>query len=233
MLMYTLLWMVYGLITAIVVGQSFFVMMHTSSKQWFGKSLAFLLWANVTDLLVAWLSYYAIAYLLDGVAGINITLWWHFAAIISIVLGIFILIQKVSITQIASNIHISFGYIYSFFKWCLVNMSWPLIRITWMATSSYFIIQRDGHGFVRFVIGSFVALLTTDILKAYYADKIIKYLSPKLLQRIHRVIGIIIIVIGLTIRHKVTLCADDIELCMEQTQSQIERLFDATEKTTQ
>jgi threonine/homoserine/homoserine lactone efflux protein len=227
MIIYALLWIVYGLISAVLVGQSFFVMIHTSSKQWFGKSLAFLLWANITDLLVAWIAYYAVGYVLDWVVGINIALRWHFAAIISIILGIFIIMQKVSITQITSNIHVSFWYIYSFLKGCLVNMSWPLIWITWLTVASYFTIQKDGYSFSWFVIWSFVALLTTDIIKAYHADKIMKYMSEKLLKRIQRTIGIIIIVIGIVIRHRVTLCADDIDSCLEKTQQQLEILFDS------
>jgi len=222
--------MVYGLIAAVLVGQSFFVMMHTSIKQWFPKSLAFLLWANLTDPIVAFVSYYAVNYILSGIVGINIALRWHLAALISIILGIFIIINKVSLTQIADDIHISLGYVYSFFKWCLINMSGPIIWITWIATSSYFVIQRDGEWFVRFFIGSFVTMLVIDILKAYYAQKIINYVTPTLLNRIQKGLGIVIIMLGLTIRHRTTLCADDIDLCLEKTQWQIENLFDRNKK---
>ena len=201
-------------------------MMHTSIKQWFPKAFAFLLWSNITDPIVAAIAYYAVEYILEWVVGVNITVWWHIAALVSIILGIFIIIQKVSITKIASDIHISFGYIYAFAKGCLINLIGPFQRITWLAISSYFIIQQDWVWFIWFVVWSFIAFLTTDTIKAYYAQKISTYLSQNLLKNIQRALWVIIIIIGLIVWQKVTLCSDDIDLCIQNAQWQIEKIFD-------
>jgi len=225
MIIYTLLWIVYGLITSILVGQSFFVMMHTSITQWFSKAFAFLLWSNLSDPIIAGVAYYMVDYLLEGVVGINITLWWHIAALLSIILGIFIIIQKVSLTNIASDIHISFWYIYAFLKGCLINLIGPFQWITWLAIASYFIIQNDWVGFIWFAVWTFISFLITDTIKAYYAQKISNYLSSKILKNIQKILWIIIIIIGLVVWQKMTLCSDDIDLCIQNAQWQIENIY--------
>lgn len=231
MLIYTLLWIVYGLSTSILVGQSFFVMMHTSITQWFPKAFAFLLWSNISDPIIAGIAYYMVDYLLEWVVGVNITLWWHIAALLSIILGIFIIIQKVSLTNIASDIHVSFWYMYAFLKGCLINMIGPFQWITWLAISSYFIIENNWIWFIRFAVWTFLSFVITDIIKAYYAQKISNYLSSNVLKKVQRVLWIIIITIGLLIWQKMTLCSDDIDVCIQDAQTQIENIFERNNKT--
>lgn len=226
MLSYLLLWMVYGFFGALLIGSSFFVMMHMSTKQGFGKGLAFAFGVNVADPLIAVIVYYSVNRVLGGTVNIDVALRWHIAAIISIVMGIFIIIHKVSMTQLVSQVHQSLWYMYAFCKWFIVNITNPLVWITGIAVASYFIVKNNGHGFARFVTGAFTMVLVTDILKVYYANKIVKKLNPTILKNIQRTIGGIIIVIGLFLRHDASVCADDIQICIGQAQHQIQTLFD-------
>lgn len=226
MLSYVLLWMVYGFFGALLIGSSFFVMMHMSTKQGFGKWLAFAFGVNVVDPIIAVIVYYSVSSVLGGTIDIDVALWWHIAAIISIVMGIFIIIHKVSMTQLVSQVHESLWYVYAFLKWCVVNITNPLVWITGIAVASYFIVKNNGHGFAGFVTGAFTVVLITDTLKVYYADKIVQKLNPKILTKIQRTIGVIIILIGLLLRHNASVCAHDIHICISQAQHQIQTLFD-------
>jgi len=226
MIIYWLLWIVYGIFGAILVWSNFFVMIHMTTKHWFSKGIRYVLGANSGDPIIAGLAYYGINYFLAW-TNINIWLRWYIAATISIILWLFMIIHRVSITKVAADIHISLSYAYSFVKWLLVNASNPLLWIARIAVASYFVIQHPNNPtpFIRFVGWAFMTILMADICKSYYADKITQYINPHKLQLIQRIIGIIIIIIGLVVRQKTTKCSKDIDACISKAQSQVESLL--------
>lgn len=224
MIIYGLLWIAYGIVWAVLVWSNFFIMMHMSSKQGFSKWFWYVLGANLSELFIAGIAYYGISYFFAW-ADIRIALRWHIAAATSIILGLFMIIHKVSITRTVGQIHISLSYAYACIKWFIVNTSNPLLWIARIAAASYFVIQQNLIGFIWFVGGALLTIFVTDMFKAYYADKIAQYISPHKLQLIQRMFGLLIIIIGLFVRHKTTLCANNIDRCISKAQSQVDRLL--------
>ena len=53
------------MIASLFVGQTFFILLHTSTKYGFKKTFPFVLAANITDIIVAIVAYYAVDYVLE------------------------------------------------------------------------------------------------------------------------------------------------------------------------
>lgn len=222
---------VYGIIAAFIVGSSFFMMMHMSIKQWFRKSLAFVIGVNIIDPIIAAACYYTMSYVLEWTSIINISLRWYIAWAISIIMWIVMIINRVSLTTAASNMHEWLGYLYAFSKWCIVQWTNVFAWIVGIAVSSYFILNDTALWYVWFVGTVFTIVLIGDIIKIYYADKISRRLQPNTLKIIQRWLGIILIVLGLVIRYRTSICAKDIDVCLEETQQHLETLFDKKTQT--
>lgn len=230
MFSYILPWIVYGLVAICILGSGFFMMIHMSIKQGFRKALAFVIGSNLVDPIIAVISYYTMHRFLQGDVPINIGAAWHVAASISIIMGIFMIINKVSITATASHIHQSLWYIYAFAKWFIVQASNIFSWIVGMCVASYFVLHQDPAWFVCFVGTVFTIVLIADILKAYYAEKISRRVSPQVLKNIQRTMGVIVIAIGVILWYRTDICAHDTVACFKGTQDQLQQLFDKQDK---
>jgi len=226
MISYILYGLIYGIIAAFIVGSSFFMMVHMSTKQWFRKALAFVIGVNIVDPIIAAISYYTMTYVFEGIPLINIELRGYIAAAISWIMWIFMIINRVSLTKTASSMHEWLWYLYAFTKWVIVQWTNIFAWIVGLAVASYFILNDTTQGFVRFVWTVFTIVLIGDIIKIYYANKISRNLQPKTLKLIQRSLWIILIGLGIFIRYRTGICAKDMDMCLQETQQQLEKLFD-------
>jgi threonine/homoserine/homoserine lactone efflux protein len=55
---------------------------------------------------------------------------------------------------------------------------------------------EDKHAVVLFFIGTLGAIVSSDMLKVFIADKLKKYLKPQLLVRVNHIVGILLMASG-------------------------------------
>lgn len=226
MINYILYGFIYGIIAAFIVGSWFFMMVHMSTKQWFRKALAFVAWVNIVDPIIAAVSYYTMTYVFEWIPVVNVGIRWYIAAAISIIMWIFMIIHRVSLTTAVSNINQWLWYLYAFTKWLIVQWTNIFAWLVGIAVASYFILNSDTPSYIRFVWTVFVVIFIVDVIKIYYAEKISLKLQPKTLKIIQRSLGIILIWLWIFIWYRTGICEKDIDICLEETQHQLERLFD-------
>ncbi len=224
---------IYGLIATFIIGSAFFMMVHMSTKQWFKKALAFVIGVNIVDPIIAAIAYYTMTYVLEWIAIINIGLRWYIAASISVIMWIFMIIHRVSLTTTASNIHEWLGYLYAFTKWLIVQWTNIFAWIVGIAVASYFILNSNSTWYIRFVGTVFTVILIFDIIKIYFAEKISRRLQPKTLKIIQRSIGIVLIGLWIFVAYRTGICAKDVDICLQETQQQLEMLFNKETATNQ
>jgi hypothetical protein len=95
-----------------------------------------------------------------------------------------------------------------------------------MCVASYFVLHHEPHGFVVFVGTVFTIVFVVDILKAYYADKISRRISPQVSRNIQKTMGLIVIGIGVILWYKTDICAHDTAACFQDTQNELQQFFD-------
>lgn len=191
-----------GFALAIQPGPSFFTLLQTSSKKGFKSGLALAVGIFISDLFCVILAYLGIAQLFDNSeARVLVGL---IGGCLLIGFGLYSLLHKkkhteeiaVEIKAINIPLYITKGFFLN-----LLNPSVIFLWILWVGTIS------SNKEFTRlhisiFFITTLGIILITDILKAYFANKISKHISDSVLRKINILLGIILLVTGIIFIYK-------------------------------
>jgi threonine/homoserine/homoserine lactone efflux protein len=185
-----------GLFLAIQLGPSLFALIQTGSKKGFKPGLGLAFGILISDIIYVILSYLGIAQLFDnpeskqqiGFAG----------GVILIIFGLMSIFQKkeskkemADINEVSVPLYIVKGFFLNFLN--------PAVFLLWIL---YVGVVSSDKDFTQMHIAIFfmVTLSTVfvaDTLKAYYANKISKYLSDKVLHFFNILLGLILFITGL------------------------------------
>ena len=191
-----------GLALIIFLGPVFFTLLKSSLQYGFKAGFTVALGIFVSDVIAVALCLLGAAAILEseenklyvGIAG----------TIIAIFLGIRYLVKPALPKEKEFTLK-STDYLGFFAKGFLVNFVNPFVFVVWLyiinGASSKF-----GHGtdLLIYMSAALLGILTTDSLKALFADRLSLILKPALLTRIYRLIGLILIVFGIVMLYKVT-----------------------------
>ncbi|MGB3948687.1 MAG: LysE family transporter [Bacteroidia bacterium] len=191
-----------GFALAIQPGPSFFTLLQTSSKKGFKSGLALALGIFISDLFCVILAYLGIAQLFDNSE--TRVLVGLIGGCLLIGFGLFSLLNKkkhseeiaVEIKAVNIPLYITKGFFLN-----LLNPSVIFLWILWVGAISSNKEYTQLHVSL-FFITTLGIILFTDILKAYFANKISKHISDSILRKINILLGIILIVTGVIFIYK-------------------------------
>jgi len=184
-----------GLVLSIYVGASFFTIIETSLRR--GPAAAMILntgvWAS--DVTIILLAYFGASGLISSFTE---KLWiLALAGIIFLIFGIsyFIRKPKETIKPLSNN---KKGVAVLFFKGFAINSFNPGVYIFWfgtmvMAASTF---DLDGHKIFTYYASLFATVIFIDILKVLSSWRIRGLINDKLMSRLFKVTGVILIVFG-------------------------------------
>lgn len=185
-----------GFVLAIQPGPSFFTLLQTSTKKGFKSGLALAIGIFLSDLICIVLAYLGIAQFFDNPKSkVAIALIGGF---LLIGFGLFSIFYKkseaeeqgIEIKAINIPLFITKGFFLN-----LLNPSVIFLWILWVgAVSSNKEFTRI-H-IIMFFVTTLCTVLITDILKAWFANKISKRLSHAILRKISMVLGVILLITG-------------------------------------
>lgn len=186
-----------GAVLAIQPGPSFFTLLHTSSKKGFKSGLALATGIFLSDLICVILAYLGIAQLFDNSK--SRVMVGFIGGGLLIVFGLVSIFHKksaaeekgIEIKAVNVPLYITKGFFLN-----LLNPSVIFLWILWVGAVS------SNKEFTRihitmFFITTLSIVFFTDILKAYFANKISKRLSHVILRKISVILGVVLIVTGL------------------------------------
>jgi threonine/homoserine/homoserine lactone efflux protein len=186
-----------GLVLCIAIGPSFFALIQTSIRNGFHSGAALAFGIFLSDLLCVALAYLGASRLFDNPH--NKLLIGVIGGTVLIVFGIYNLQKKTIVVQENIDIKKNFSISLTVLKGFLLNILNPAVFLLWMGWMG--LISSRGDFKPYHVVTFFsVALLTvfgTDVLKAYGAFWIRKYLRPMLLVWLNRLVGAIMIGCGI------------------------------------
>lgn len=195
--------LILGAVLAIQPGPSMFTLIHTSSKKGFKSGFALAVGIFFSDVICVLLAYLGIAQLFDNPKyKILIGL---IGGTLLIIFGLFSIFHKkkekeekgVVIKAVNIPLFITKGFFLN-----LLNPSVIFLWILWVGAVS------ANKEFTRihislFFITTLSIVFITDVLKAYFANKISKHLSHKILRRISILLGTILLITGLVFIYRV------------------------------
>lgn len=194
-----------GSVLAIQPGPSFFTLIQTSSKKGFKSGMALAVGIFLSDIICVLLAYLGIAQLFDNPQ--NKSVIGIVGGILLVVFGLFSIFHKkkeeqekgIEIKAVNIPLYITKGFFLN-----MLNPSVIFLWILWVGVVSSNKEYTQIH-INLFFITTLTIVFTTDLIKAYFANKISRHLSHSILRKISILLGIILIVTGLVFIYRVIL----------------------------
>lgn len=195
--------LILGTVLAIQPGPSFFTLIQTSSKKGFHSGLALAIGIFLSDVICVLLAYLGIAQLFDNPK--NKMVIGLVGGCLLIVFGLFSIFHKkkeveekgVVIKAVNVPLYITKGFFLN-----ILNPSVIFLWILWVGVVSANK-EYTGVDISLFFITTLLIVFITDVLKAYFANKISRHLSHSILRKISILLGTILIITGLVFIYKV------------------------------
>lgn len=186
-----------GLALCIAIGPSFFALIQTSIRNGFHSGVALAFGIFLSDVICVALAYLGASKLFDN--PYNKLLIGVIGGTVLIVFGIYNLQRKTIIVEENIDIKKSFSVSLTVIKGFLLNILNPAVFLLWMGWMGLVSARGDFQSYhvIIFFSVALITVLATDIMKAYGAFWIRRYLRPLLLVWLNRVVGVIMICCGI------------------------------------
>jgi threonine/homoserine/homoserine lactone efflux protein len=188
----------FGLVLAFLVGPVFFSILQTSLERGFPKGVLVALGVSASDILYVTICYFGLAQLL---ANSKFKVYMAYAGgFILVGFGLYHLLIKTRKKEKRSLGTTAERKWYSYLlKGFFINGMTPMVLFFWIGTASVATIDfgySDGPDYTLFFAALLATVLTTDILKAYLADKLRLVVTPRLLRIMNILLGAALIFFG-------------------------------------
>jgi threonine/homoserine/homoserine lactone efflux protein len=193
-----------GLTLAALLGPGMFALIQTSIHRGMRQALYLASGIFLSDLSIVALCFMGVMQLVSS--GANYMYIGIIGGIILIGFGIYTFKHKTHLDENNNPVQIKFaGPLTYILKGYFLNIMNPFVWIFWItvmaAMSANYGSQKDDILF--FFAGTLGTIFSTDVLKALIANKIKRYINPKLLIRVNHVVGILLMICGVYLILKV------------------------------
>jgi len=187
-----------GIVLAFLVGPVFFTIIQTSVEKGFGNGVLVSLGVSVSDILYVTVCYFGLVQFINE-PGFRIYLAYAGGGIL-VLFGLYHLFIKSR-----RNVHPSLDIanekkLYRYFiKGFIINGLSPMVLIFWIGTISIASIDfgyTKGFEFLIFFSVVLATVLSTDILKAYLADKLRRLVTKRTMMIMNIIVGVSLIIFG-------------------------------------
>jgi threonine/homoserine/homoserine lactone efflux protein len=186
--------MLIGLPFVFVIGPALFSILQTSISKGFYSGLQLAIGISISDLLIMSLCYFGLIQFL-GNTTFKIILGFG-GSLIMIVYGMYMFYKgSAEPKTISKEIKLKINWIGVFteiIKGFFLNIMNPFLWILWLSIISSGTARSTNAESVAFMLGIVIMIFTTDSLKAFFANRIKKILSPKVIVTINKVAGILL-----------------------------------------
>lgn len=198
-----------GLALALSLGPSFFALIQTSTKRGFRPAFWLAFGIFLSDILCVFLAYFGVAQFLDnpqnkiyvGLIGGTVLMMFGFFSVFQFKARVAeekeLKKQDLAVKAVSMPVYVTKGF--------FLNLLNPVVIGLWMACVVTVSSNKD-YTFIHILLFFVVSLTTvflTDVLKAYSANKISRFLSEKVLRIISIIAGIILMISGVIMIYKV------------------------------
>lgn len=187
----------FGIVVSLMPGPVFFGLLQTGINKGFRFGVLFAVGVALSDLVFIGLTYYGISGIIANdlfrkILGIS-------GGILMCLFGFFYMLKKVDPTVPYAPVQKERGRANFVIKGFVLNIFNPFVLIFWLGVVTF--ISNEFHDKEHLVISFFsitiVTVFSMDIFKSYVANKIKNYITNRWILIINRVLGLILIAVGL------------------------------------
>ena len=189
----------FGIVLAFLVGPVFFTIIQTSVERGFIKGVMVALGVSLSDTLYVAICYLGLFQFLNEPA-FRVKMAYAGGAIL-ILFGLYHMLVK---SRKSSGATVRSAHEKNFMKYIgkgfVINGITPMVLIFWIGTLSVATIDMGysrGYELLIFFASLLGTVLTTDILKAYLADKLRVLVTHRFLMIINILVGICLLIFGI------------------------------------
>ena len=190
-----------GFFLAFMIGPVFFVLIETSVTKGFRAAVVLDLGVIIADIIFIGVAYFSSFQLLENLS--NQPGLYVFGGTILTVYGLIIFLKKPKRNDLKAQLSNSFkvNYIELFIKGFLLNFINIGVLIFWLGIIVVTgpSLENDIHRFYVFFGSLMAAYFITDLLKILLAKQLKKQLTPKIIIKLKKLLGIILIICGLVL----------------------------------
>jgi threonine/homoserine/homoserine lactone efflux protein len=190
-----------GFFLAFMIGPVFFVLIETSVTKGFRAAVAFDLGVIIADIIFIGVAYFSSFQLLENLSnqpGLYVS-----GGTILAVYGLIIFLKKPKRNDLKAQLSNSFkvNYIELFIKGFLLNFINVGVLIFWLGIIIVTgpSLENDINRFYVFFGSLIVAYFITDLFKILLAKQLKKQLTPKIILKIKKLLGIILLICGMVL----------------------------------
>ena len=190
-----------GFFLAFMIGPVFFVLIETSVTKGFRAAVAFDAGVIIADIIFIGLAYFSSFQLLENLS--NQPGLYVFGGTILTVYGLIIFLKKPNRNELKAQLSNAFkvNYIELFIKGFLLNFINVGVLIFWLGIIIVTgpSLENDINRFYVFFGSLILAYFITDLFKIVLAKQLKKQLTPVIILKIKKLLGIILIICGLVL----------------------------------
>jgi len=190
-----------GFFLAFMIGPVFFVLIETSVTKGFRAAVAFDAGVIIADIIFIGLAYFSSFQLLENLS--NQPGLYVFGGTILTVYGLIIFLKKPNRNELKAQLSNAFkvNYIELFIKGFLLNFINVGVLIFWLGIIIVTgpSLENDINRFYVFFGSLILAYFITDLFKIALAKQLKKQLTPGIILKIKKLLGIILIICGLVL----------------------------------
>ncbi|NTW25088.1 MAG: LysE family transporter [Lentimicrobium sp.] len=187
-----------GMTLAIMLGPAMFSLIQTSIHRGLYRGILLAGGIFLSDLSLVVLCYLGAVQIIGNDR--NYLMFGVIGGIILVIFGVVTFLRKVQVTDENNLIAVSIpGPLTYIFKGFFLNFANPFVWLFWVSvmvtvSSGY---GTDSWSIKTFFAGSLISILATDILKVIIANRLKRYLKPRILIMINHLVGILLVLFGI------------------------------------
>lgn len=188
----------FGMVLTFLVGPVFFTIIQTSIERGFWRGVLVACGVSFSDMLYVTICYFGLAQML---ANSNLKVYMAYAGgSILIAFGLYHLLIKSRRKHQGTAGPTDEKRLYRYvLKGFLINGMSPMVLLFWIGAASVATIDfgySAAPDYMLFFASLLITVLTTDILKAYLADRLRLIITPRSLRIMNIVLGVALIFFG-------------------------------------
>ena len=199
----------WGLLVSITIGPAFFSIIQTGIDRGFKSAFYTSLGVMLCDAFIIVICYLGLTSLFQKPEN-NIYIGFV-GGIILIIYGTYSYLKKPDILKRRSPKYktppINTKQIKYVIKGFLLNIANPFIIIFWLTAVGFVSARTEEGKLINYAIvffsGTLLTIFGTDLLKSFIGNKIKKYLRPRILLIINKIVGITLIIFGIILMIRV------------------------------
>ena len=187
-----------GFTLAVMLGPAMFSLIQTSIHRGLYRGMLLAGGIFLSDLSLVWLCYFGAVQVIGNDR--NYLMFGIIGGVILVIFGIVTFLRKVQVTDDNNLINVKMpGPMTYIFKGFFLNFANPFVWLFWVSvmvtvSSGY---GSDSWSIRAFFIGCLLTILATDIFKVIIANRLKRYLKPRILIMINHAVGIMLVLFGI------------------------------------